>query len=235
MTISGLTAKYSKDFGIMIDDTQQNLFDKYAKLLVEWNEKINLTAILDDEGIAIKHFTDSLTILKYFPKSDFSLIDVGTGAGFPSVPIKIMRNDAKITLLDSLNKRITFLGEVSKELNLDFEMIHGRAEDFGRNPDYREKYDFATARAVTNLPALLEYTLPFIKVGGKLIAMKGKDADAEIEQSQNALLELGGEIEAVDSLILPDNSERNIIIVKKISQLSAKYPRTATKINKKPL
>lgn len=228
--------QHIQDIGFDIGEIELNKFDKYSNLLVEWNEKINLTAITDSEGIVIKHFFDSVLLLKAFdlPKNS-SLIDVGTGAGFPSVPVKIMRNDVNITMLDSLNKRINFLKQLSRELEINSECIHGRAEELSHNKDYREKFDFATARAVTNLSNLSEYCLPFVKVGGYFIALKGSDIDNELEQGKKAIKVLGGEIIDIKKYFLPDNSIRNIIILKKISQTPTKYPRNASKMKKTPI
>ena len=205
-------------------------------LLLEWNEKINLTAITQPEEIKLKHFVDSLTVLKYINDDD-KVIDIGTGAGFPGIPLKIMKENTKITLLDSLNKRINFLNIVIETLNLrNIQAIHGRAEEIARNKLYREKYDVAVSRAVANLSTLTEYMLPFVKVGGKCICMKGANVNEEIEKAKNAIKELGGEIERVDNFYLSDNdNERNIIIIRKVKETSSKYPRKAGMPSKEPL
>ena len=225
-----------KDFNIKINDEQIKRFMNYMNLLLEWNEKINLTAITQPEEVKLKHFVDSLTVLKYINDDD-KVIDIGTGAGFPGIPLKIMNENTKITLLDSLNKRINFLNIVIETLNLrNIQAIHGRAEEIARNKLYREKYDVAVSRAVANLSTLTEYMLPFVKVGGKCICMKGANVNEELERAQNAIKELGGEIERVDNFYLSDNdNERNIIVIKKIKETNPKYPRKAGMPSKEPL
>ena len=225
-----------KDFNIKINDEQIKKFMNYMNLLLEWNEKINLTAITQPEEVKLKHFVDSLTVLKYINDDD-KVIDIGTGAGFPGIPLKIMKENTKITLLDSLNKRINFLNIVIETLNLrNIQAIHGRAEEIARNKLYREKYDVAVSRAVANLSTLSEYMLPFVKVGGKCICMKGANVNEEIEKAKNAIKELGGEIERVDNFYLSDNdNERNIIIIRKVKETSSKYPRKAGMPSKEPL
>lgn len=225
-----------KDFNIKINDEQIKKFMNYMNLLLEWNEKINLTAITQPDEVKLKHFVDSLTVLKYINDDD-KVIDIGTGAGFPGIPLKIMKGNTKITLLDSLNKRINFLNIVIETLNLrNIQAIHGRAEEIARNKLYREKYDVAVSRAVANLSTLSEYMLPFVKVGGKCICMKGANVNEELERAQNAIKELGGEIERVDNFYLSDNdNERNIIIIRKVKETSSKYPRKAGMPSKEPL
>ena len=219
----------------LTEDQLENFF-KYMNLLLEWNEKINLTAITDVDDIILKHFIDSMTVLKYIEK-DKSIIDVGTGAGFPGIPIAIRREDVKITLLDSLNKRINFLNEVCSELKINnIETIHGRAEEAGQNKKYREKYDIAVSRAVANMTTLSEYLIPFVKVGGICICMKGSEIDHELEQAKFAIKELGGKIEKVEKFNLPDSDiERNIVIIKKIKTTPNKYPRKAGMPSKMPI
>ena len=219
----------------LTEDQLENFF-KYMNLLLEWNEKINLTAITDVDDIILKHFIDSMTVLKYIEK-DKSIIDVGTGAGFPGIPIAIMREDVKITLLDSLNKRINYLNEVCSELKINnIETIHGRAEEAGQNKKYREKYDIAVSRAVANMTTLSEYLIPFVKVGGICICMKGSEIDHELEQAKFAIKELGGKIEKVEKFNLPDSDiERNIVIIKKIKTTPNKYPRKAGMPSKMPI
>jgi 16S rRNA (guanine(527)-N(7))-methyltransferase GidB len=211
-------------------------FFRYKDILKEWNQKINLTAIEDDEGIIIKHFVDSLTILPHLDKKAVKLIDIGTGAGFPGIPIKIIRGDANVTLLDSLDKRIKFLDTVNQSLGLTgIEAVHGRAEDFGVKTGFRESFDVAVARAVAALPVLLEYCLPFVKVGGHFIAMKGSSAE-EVVQSKKALDILGGQIQEVKEFVIPGTDmNRSIVIVKKLRQTPTKYPRKAGKPTKEPL
>lgn len=225
-----------KDFNIKINDEQIKKFMNYMNLLLEWNEKINLTAITQPDEVKLKHFVDSLTVLKYINDDD-KVIDIGTGAGFPGIPLKIMKGNTKITLLDSLNKRINFLNIVIETLNLrNIQAIHGRAEEIARNKLYREKYDVTVSRAVANLSTLSEYMLPFVKVGGKCICMKGANVNEEIEKAKNAIKELGGEIERVDNFYLSDNdNERNIIIIRKVKETSSKYPRKAGMPSKEPL
>ena len=225
-----------KDFNIKINDEQIKKFMNYMNLLLEWNEKINLTAITQPDEVKLKHFVDSLTVLKYINDDD-KVIDIGTGAGFPGIPLKIMNENTKITLLDSLNKRINFLNIVIETLNLrNIQAIHGRAEEIARNKLYREKYDVAVSRAVANLSTLTEYMLPFVKVGGKCICMKGANVNEELERAQNAIKELGGEIKRVDNFYLSDNdNERNIIVIKKVKETNPKYPRKAGTPSKEPL
>lgn len=214
-------------------DQYENL-KKYAELLVEWNQKMNLTAITDSYGITIKHFLDSVLPLKFLkvPK-DAALIDVGTGAGFPGLPLKIMRTDIKLTLLDSLNKRVNFLSEVCKALSLDALCVHSRAEELGRDKNHREQYDFSAARAVAAMPVLTEYCLPFVKIGGTFAALKGRNEN--YKDSENAVKVLGGEISDVIEYSLPDGDGRVLICVRKIKETPLKYPRNSGQISKKPL
>ncbi|MBQ7959283.1 MAG: 16S rRNA (guanine(527)-N(7))-methyltransferase RsmG [Oscillospiraceae bacterium] len=219
---------------LTLSDVQIENFKTYAELLLEWNEKINLTAITDDEGIAEKHFLDSvLPLTKVDVPRGTTLIDVGTGAGFPAIPMKIYRNDIEITLLDSLNKRINFLSEVSDTLELSAKCIHSRAEDGGKNPERREKFDIATARAVAPLPVLCEYCLPFVKVGGKFLAFKGPNENAE--DAEKAVEILGGKICSTWNYSLPSGDNRRLIVIEKVKETPKKYPRDAGKIKKNPL
>lgn len=207
--------------------------DIYARFLVEYNENVNLTAITDGKEILIKHFLDSILMCRYCDiDQGATLIDVGTGAGFPSVPLKIFRPDIKITLLDSLNKRIIFLQELCDKLYIEAEFFHSRAEDCGKNSDLREKFDIATARAVANLGLLSEYCVPFVKTGGRFISMKGPNED--ISLGENAVKILGGEITDDINYEL-EGDQRRIVVVKKISQTPTKYPRNSAQIKKKPL
>lgn len=222
---------------IKLDENQIDSLRRYYELLVEWNQKMNLTALTEPEDVALKHFCDSILLLSYadIPLNS-SLIDVGTGAGFPSLPIKIVRPDIKLCLLDSLNKRLIFLQEVVNELNLnDVQIVHARAEDGARKKELREKFDFATSRAVAQLNVLSEYCLPYVKVGGAFLAMKGKYSEDEISNSKNAIKLLGGKIEKVDTYNLIDSSERTIINIKKNNATDKSYPRTSAKIKSKPL
>jgi len=211
-------------------------FEDYMKLLLEWNEKINLTAIIEEDDIILKHFLDSLTISKYI-KENKSIVDVGTGAGFPGLPLKITREDVKVTLVDSLNKRIKFLEDVIEKIELKkIETLHYRAEEFGQNKKYRESFDIATSRAVANLSTLVEYLLPLVKVGGICICMKGSEIQEELENSKKAVKILGGQIEKVEEFTLPGSDiKRNIIIIKKISSTPSKYPRKPGTPSKDPL
>lgn len=217
-------------------DLPSEVYDKleiYADFLVKYNENVNLTAITDGREIFVKHFLDSILLLKYVDiPSNSSIIDVGTGAGFPSVPMKIYRPDLKITLLDSLNKRINFLQQLCEMTQIDAEFIHGRAEDYGKESQYREKFDFSCARAVANLSVLSEYCIPFVKIGGYFISMKGPNEI--IDESNNAVELLGGKIKS-DIQYSLENDTRRIIAIEKISQTPTKYPRNSSQIKKKPL
>ena len=227
---------YGKEISIEFSNIQIEKFYKYMNLLIEWNEKINLTAITEPKEIIIKHFIDSLTVLKDI-KGKNTLVDVGTGAGFPGIPLKIMDEEIKITLLDSLNKRINFLNEVINQLDLkNVETIHSRVEEAGKNKKYRESFDIATARAVANLSTLSEYMLPLVKVGGKSICMKGSEVSEELKNSKKAISILGGEIESIDNFKLPKSDMmRNIVIIKKVKNTPSKYPRKAGTPSKEPI
>ncbi|MCI8412453.1 MAG: 16S rRNA (guanine(527)-N(7))-methyltransferase RsmG [Clostridia bacterium] len=226
----------SDKIGIVLNEKQLNQFYEYMNLLLDWNEKINLTAITEPEEIILKHFIDSLTIAKYIKKGE-SLVDVGTGAGFPGIPLKIYREDISIMLLDSLNKRINFLNDVIERLDLkDITTIHSRVEEFGKNKKYREKFDIATSRAVANLATLSEYMLPLIKIGGKSICMKGPEISKEIENSKRAIKILGGRVEKIDEFELAStNNKRNIITILKIEKTPEKYPRKPGMPAKEPI
>lgn len=209
----------------------------YAALLKDWNEKINLTAITDDEGIAVKHFADSLTVLKYADfKNGASVIDVGTGAGFPGLVIAAARSDLNVTLLDSTGKKLKVVSDIAENMGLkNVTVLHARAEEASRNKMYRERFDYAVARAVAELRVLSEYCLPFVKCGGSFISMKGAAAEEEIKNATASIALLGGEISEVHSFSLETFGERSIIEIKKISQTSSKYPRASAKIAAKPL
>ncbi len=226
-------------YGVEIPSTVAERFDVYARLLVEWNEKMNLTAITDPTGVVVKHFVDSLLAAPLLPTDAFSLIDVGTGAGFPGVPLALLREDCTLTLLDSLNKRLVFLDAVCRELGLHATLIHARAEEGGRRPELREQYDVATARAVAALPTLCEYCLPFVKVGGRFIALKGPDADREQEAAARAVALLGGKVAHKTTVTLQAEAvepmERQLIRIDKTRPTPTAYPRPSAKIAKRPL
>jgi 16S rRNA (guanine527-N7)-methyltransferase len=225
-----------KHCGAYVNADMLQKFQRYGELLAEWNEKINLTAIKEPQEVVIKHFIDSLALLDYveLPPSA-RLIDVGTGAGFPGVPIKIVRPDIKLTLLDSLNKRISFLQVLTQELDVETECLHSRAEDGGRVPKLRESFDIATARAVAKLRELSEYCLPFVKTGGVFAVMKGSEIEEELAAAQSAIKLLGGSVESVNLLELPDSVKRSIIIIRKINKTPEKHPRQSAKIKKNPI
>lgn len=225
----------SNKLNIELSENQIEQFLLYKDLLKEWNEKINLTAITDDKEIIIKHFIDSLTIAKYISDND-TIIDVGTGAGFPGIPIKIVKPDTEVTLLDSLNKRLLFLQDVIDKNKLKkIRCVHGRAEDVSRETIHREVYDIATARAVANMSTLVELCIPFVKVGGIFVCMKGTNTD-EIDDAKNAIKLLGGEIEKIDNFVLPDTDmERNIIIIRKVKNTPGEFPRKAGVPAKNPI
>jgi len=230
--ISQILERYAPD----ISGDMLERLELYARVLLQWSERMNLTAITQPSEIAVKHFLDSLLPLNAvtIPKGA-SLIDVGSGAGFPGVVMKIARPDIKLALLDSMKKRTEFLTALSEALEQDNEIIRARAEEAGRDDAYRERYDFAAARAVAPLPMLCEYCLPFVRPGGEFIALKGPDAKRETGESARALSLLSGEIRAVKEFRLPPDSARSIVIIKKISQIPAKYPRGSAKITKTPL
>ena len=224
------------EYGVTLSDEAVERFDIYARLLVERNKVMNLTAITESDEIVKKHFVDSLSLLSVVDiPENANVIDVGTGAGFPGIPLMIARPDLKMTLLDSTRKRLGFIEEVSRETSLEPELLHSRAEDAGKNENYRERYDLATARAVSNLRDLSEYCLPFIKKGGVFAPMKSAKADEEIAQAKKAIHILGGQIEEKVSFDIGDVGSRTVIIIKKISQTPTKYPRPSAKMAKFPL
>ncbi len=237
MSIKNIIKTNADIVGVEVSDDLIKKLDIYAKELKEWNEKINLTAIKDDEGIAIKHFIDSLMLLKYVTIPENSkLIDVGTGAGFPGLVIAAARSDVKVTLLDSTGKKLKVVADIAEKMGLtNYEILNMRAEEAGQKKEYREQYDFATARAVAELRVLSEYCLPFVKKDGYFVSMKGALAEQEIENATNALKTLSGKIEEKFNFDLCGQGERNIIKIKKISQIPTKYPRVSAQIAKKPL
>lgn len=237
-----------QDVNLTLDETKFNSFITYMKLLQQWNEKINLTSIIEDEQIIKKHFIDSIKIFRFKEitngilgngnnKKRKRIIDIGTGAGFPGIPMKIMVPELDIVLLDSLNKRINFLNETINCLNLkEINAIHGRAEDFARDNFYRHNFDFAVSRAVANLAVLSEFSLSYVKVGGYFIAMKGPSVEEEIINSKRAIELLGGRIEEIIKVDIEDTDlKHNIVVVKKLKATSNLYPRKAGLITKNPL
>ena len=230
-----LLKERAKKINVVLSDKQLNLFFKYKKLILEWNEKINLTAIKDDNEFINKHFIDSLTIAKYI-EDNSKVIDIGTGAGFPGVPLNIY-NNCDIILFDSLNKRLKVLDDVIGKLKLqNITTLHGRAEETFKNKEHRELFDIAVSRAVANLNVLSEYMLPSVKVGGLCICMKAVNIDDEILVSKNAINILGGKIEKIEKIILPDTDiERNIIIIRKIKETPKIYPRKPGLPAKEPI
>lgn len=223
-------------YGVELDEKALERFNIYAKLLVEWNEKINLTAITEPDEIVIKHFVDSVTVFSAIDIPEGAkVIDVGTGAGFPGVAMKIARPDLDITLMDSTNKKLNVIRDILENLGLEANVVHKRAEEAGQSKDFRELYDFATARAVSNLRDLSEYCLPFVKVGGTFISMKSAKADEEIEEGKKAISVLGGKIKEKKIFELEEAGERTIILIEKFSTTPAKYPRPSAKIAKNPI
>lgn len=228
----------AKEAGIKVTKAQAEKFQKYLELLLNWNEKINLTAITDPSECVVKHFVDSLLFLKTVsPKQGAKIIDVGTGAGFPGIPIAIMRPDIKLTLLDSLNKRLVFLREVCKELDIEAEFVHKRAEEAGKIKGMRENYDIATARAVARMNTLCEYCIPLIKMKGLFVVMKGPGLDEEMEEAKKAIRILGCDVKKQENFTLPneEKSERNIAVLQKFRFTPKDYPRHGNKITKDPI
>ncbi|MCD7804426.1 MAG: 16S rRNA (guanine(527)-N(7))-methyltransferase RsmG [Oscillospiraceae bacterium] len=212
-----------------LSDAQIAAFLTYAEMLIEKNKVMNLTAVTDSEGIIVKHFADScLPLAIENVPHGAKLIDVGTGAGFPSIPMKIVRDDLQITLLDSLNKRVNFLRDVSDSLNLGAECIHSRAED-GARTDLREAFDIATARAVARLSVLSEYCLPYVKPGGKFLALKGSDCREEIETAEPIITKLGGKIANIVEYSLPNGDGRTLVVINKVEKTPGEYPRRVVK------
>lgn len=222
---------------IAVTDEQAGQFQTYLELLVEWSQKMNLTAIKEPKDVAVKHFLDSILLLPYIDACEgpVSLIDVGTGAGFPGIPLKIMLPALKLTLLDSLNKRLTFLKEVTERLGLDAQIVHARAEEGGRQKPLRTQFMFAMARAVAPMNLLCEYCLPFIKMGGTFLAMKGPGVGEEVQAAKHAIGVLGCELAGIDSFALPGGDARSVVRITRVKPLDPAYPRHGSKIAKSPL
>lgn len=225
---------------ITLTEDQLSQFYRYFELLVEWNKVMNLTTITEMEQVVTKHFIDSLSLVKGIPdlgEKEHRILDMGTGAGFPGIPLKIAFPNLNITLLDSLNKRIGFLNEVIKQLSLkNIEVVHGRAEDYGRNKEYREQYDYCVSRAVSNLSTLSEYCMPYVKIGGTFISYKSGKIDEELKESKGALKLLGGRLEQVVTFVLPKTDvERTLVMIQKKEGISKKYPRKAGLPSKEPI
>ena len=238
MIYYSILEKACTSVGVEFNEDKYEKFMIYMSLLKEWNEKINLTAITEDDQIVKKHFVDSIKAFNSpLFKSASSLIDVGTGAGFPGIPIAIIRDDLSVTLLDSLNKRVNFLNEVIQQLNLNnVKTIHSRAEDGARNKDLREKFDIATSRAVANMCVLSEFCIPYVKVDGYFIALKGPSIEDELNESKNAVATLGGRLVEVIQVNIEDTDlKHNLVVVKKIKETPKTYPRKAGSISKKPI
>ncbi|MEF9934950.1 MAG: 16S rRNA (guanine(527)-N(7))-methyltransferase RsmG [Clostridium sp.] len=228
----------AKEYGIELSELQVKQFMTYKNLLQEWNEKINLTAITEDEAVIKKHFIDSISIIKSGVIGEgASVIDVGTGAGFPGIPLKIIRPDIKLTLLDSLNKRINFLKTVCSEAGIEgVNCIHMRAEDGGRDKTLREKFDIGTARAVANMRTLSEYIMPYVKVNGHMVALKGPIGYEELDEARNAIGTLGGKAREIVTTVIPgEDISHNLIIIDKIKATESRFPRQAKQIKSKPL
>lgn len=235
-----------RELNIELSAVQLKQFEEYYRLLIEWNERMNLTAITEREEVYLKHFLDSLSFVRAFDdpslliQKDFSLIDIGTGAGFPGVPIKILCPGSHVVLMDSLNKRLSFLDEVIEKLNLNetgsVKTVHARAEDLAKDPAYREQFDYVTSRAVANLSTLSEYCLPFSKVGGSFISFKAEKAAEELTAAKNAVFLLGGAFSKEVSFVLPGSDlGRTLIVISKKQNTSKKYPRKAGLPSKSPL
>lgn len=236
MDIRELLTRKAKEVGVKLTKEQADSFQLYMELLLEWNEKINLTAITDPEEIVVKHFVDSLTLLQGCKvKQGAKVIDVGTGAGLPGIPLKIVRPDIQLTLLDSLNKRLLFLGEVCEKLGIESNRIHKRAEEAGLDKKMREGFDLVTARAVAPLQVLCEYCLPLVKMKGIFVAMKGPGAQEELDAAENALDILGGDEVKIVPVEDFGAGERNLIVVQKKSFTPKGYPRHGGTITKHPL
>lgn len=235
--------KFREELGLLsleFDKNQYNQFYEYFSQLIEWNEFMNLTAITEMNEVITKHFVDSLSLIKAVSNigtEGYNIIDVGTGAGFPGIPLKIAFPNLNITLMDSLNKRVKFLKEVIGNLDLiNIQATHERAEDLGRNTAYREQYDLCVSRAVANMSTLAEYCMPFVKVGGYFIPYKSGKIESELAEAKHAVFLLGGKIEGVETFVLPGTeAQRCLVKVRKVSSISKRYPRKAGLPSKDPL
>ena len=229
--------KKAEEMGIFVSPDAETLFSEYTDLLLKYNEVMNLTAITDRDEILVKHYLDSLSPLAFSLIEDKkSVVDVGTGAGFPGLPLKIGKRDISLTLIDSLKKRVEFLKTVAKELSLEgVSAIHGRAEEKGHDETLREQFDYAVSRAVAPLSILAEYCLPFVKVGGSFLALKGPAPEEEIEDGKKAIETLGGKIEKIYHVKLPGDIIHSIVLIKKISHTPPSYPRKPGKPSKSPI
>lgn len=224
-----------RDLNFNIGNEKIEKFKIFSSLLLEWNEKMNLTAVTEPAEISVKHFLDSIAPLSVIDlKNNSKIIDVGTGAGFPGIPLKIMREDLEFTFMDSLNKRINFLKEVASQIKIDkVDFVHSRAEEAGKDKIYREKYDYAVSRAVANLKVLCEYCIPFVKVGGYFISFKQFEVDDEIEEAKSMIGILGGKISEIKKIEIPQSDiKRKIIIIEKVKETPAQFPRHPKKIKK---
>ena len=228
-----------KEFHITLTNEQFHQFQNYYELMIEWNSFMNLTAITEMDEVIMKHFVDSVSLIQAVPdlaKKDYSLIDIGTGAGFPGIPLKIVFPDLKITLLDSLNKRVDFLKQVCDKLKINnVTAIHGRAETYGQNEMYRNQFDFVVSRAVAELPILMEYCVPFAKVNGYFVSYKGKKQEEEVKLAENAFHELSAKFDHLDKFSLREKEERYLLFIRKVEETNSKYPRKEGKPKKKPL
>jgi len=233
---SSLLISDAERLGISLTDEQLSRFETLSDLLVEQNKTMNLTAITDPDGIAVKHFADSISVLTAaeLPQGA-KVLDVGTGAGFPGIPLLIMRPDLDLTMIDSTAKKLKYVENTVNELGLMATTLHTRAEEAGQSKEYREKFDIVCSRAVAALNVLCEYCLPFVRQNGLFIAMKGAKAQEEIDGAKSAIKLLGGKIIAEKSFSLSDGGERTLVVIKKISQIPPKYPRPSAQIAKKPL
>lgn len=231
-----LLKRNSDALGVSLSDEMLERFDKLAELLIEQNKTMNLTAITEPDEVVVKHFADSLSVFSAVnPESGAKILDVGTGAGFPGIPMLIARPDIDLTMLDSTGKKLKYVANTVESLGLSAQTVHARAEEAGRDHAFREQFDFVCSRAVAALNVLSEYCLPFVKPGGYFVAMKSAKAEEESAQARQAIRVLGGEIESKKTFSLSDGGERTIILIRKASQTSPKYPRPSAQISKKPL